>query len=148
MTRQLIAVLSLFLFAAATSGEDSASWDFEDAKTGELPAGWVAAKTGTGPGSVWKIVEVEEGGKKTHALAQTSLEGDDSLFNLCVAEKGKYVDVDLSVSIEAIKGVNDQGGGLVWRYSDANNYYITRWRTIFVSTESSRASGHSLRPLK
>ena len=31
-------------------------WKFEDANVGELPKGWSAAKTGEGPGSVWKVL--------------------------------------------------------------------------------------------
>lgn len=32
-------------------------WTFEDATTGALPPGWTPAKTGDGPGSLWKVVE-------------------------------------------------------------------------------------------
>ena len=52
------------------------------------------------------------------------------LFNLCVLSSTKHLYVDLSVEVKAIKGEIDQGGGLVWRYRDANNYYITRWNPL------------------
>ena len=32
----------------------------------------------------------------------------------------------LSVRFKAISGSRDQGAGLVWRFRDANNYYIVR----------------------
>jgi hypothetical protein len=32
----------------------------------------------------------------------------------------------MSVKIKAIAGDEDEGGGLVWRYIDNNNYYIAR----------------------
>ncbi len=54
----------------------------DKAKVGELPEGWSAAKTGEGPGSVWKVLE-DKGGKKV--LAQTSDQGPNRFFNLCVA---------------------------------------------------------------
>jgi hypothetical protein len=38
--------------------------------------------------------------------------------------------VDLSVSLKAVSGKIDRGGGLVWRYRDANNYYMTRWNPL------------------
>jgi hypothetical protein len=97
---------------------------------GELPPGWIAAKTGEGPGSVWKVVEdptAPSGGK---ALAQTSAEGPKKLFNLCVAKKTSFLDLDLSVAFKAVAGKIDQGGGLVWRYTDANNYYVARMNPL------------------
>jgi len=33
-------------------------------------------------------------------------------------------DGDVSVRIKPVAGREDQGGGLVWRYRDANNYYL------------------------
>ena len=36
------------------------------------------------------------------------------------------MDVDLAVSFKAVAGKIDQGGGPVWRYKDAKNYYIAR----------------------
>jgi len=32
----------------------------------------------------------------------------------------------MEVRIKPLEGEEDQGGGLVWRYQDAKNYYITR----------------------
>jgi len=107
-----------------------ATWSFDDAKAGELPVGWAGAKTGDGPGSEWRVVEAERDGKKNLALAQVSSEGPRPLFNLCVHSSAKHLNVDLSVDVKAIKGEIDQGGGLVWRYRDANNYFITRWNPL------------------
>ncbi len=101
-------------------------WDFDNATVGQLPPGWSSAKTGEGPGSVWKIIA--EGGKKV--LAQTSSDGPNRLFNLCVVDDSSYRDLELSVAVKAISGKNDQGGGLVWRYRDADNYYVARWNPL------------------
>jgi hypothetical protein len=103
----------------------SDTWNFEDATVGELPKGWTAAKTGAGLGSEWKVVH--DGSK---ALAQTSSQGPNALFNLCIADKTSYGDVDMAVSLKAVTGKLDQGGGLVWRLRDANNYYIARWNPL------------------
>jgi hypothetical protein len=32
--------------------------------------------------------------------------------------------------VKALSGTDDQGGGLVWRYQDARNYYLTRWNPL------------------
>src|SRR4051794_41104652 len=113
-------LLSLLLMFAA-----SVSWNFEDATLGDLPAGWTAAKTGEGARSVWKIVQ-----DQSKVLAQTSSAGPNSLFNLCIADAMNFRDLDMSVEIKAISGKNDQGGGLIWRLKDANNYYVARWNPL------------------
>jgi hypothetical protein len=52
------------------------------------------------------------------------------LFNLCVANDTNRKDVEASVSFKANTGKIDQGGGLVWRYQDANNYYLARYNPL------------------
>jgi hypothetical protein len=96
---------------------------------GQLPPDWLAARTGEGPGSVWKVVEdATAPGHK--ALAQTSAAGPNRLFNLCVANRTSFRDLDLSVAFRPIAGKLDQGGGLVWRYIDAKNYYVARMNPL------------------
>src|SRR5881397_3983174 len=63
--------------------------------------------------------------KKGFVLAQTTA-NVKTVFNLCVAEKSSFRDAEISVAFKAVKGDEDQGGGIVWRYQDANNYYIAR----------------------
>ncbi len=97
---------------------------------GQLPPGWIAAKTGEGPGSVWKVVEDATAPSGRKALAQTSAEGPKRLFNLCVVKKFSFRDLDLSVAFKAVAGKIDRGGGLVWRYADAKNYYVARMNPL------------------
>ena len=59
------------------------------------------------------------------ALAQTT-DDRNALFDLCVAEDTSLKDVEVSVAFKANMGKKDQGGGVVWHYQDANNYYIAR----------------------
>jgi hypothetical protein len=98
---------------------------------GKLPAGWSAAQTGEGHGSIWKVVaDVSAPSKSGVALAQTA-EGPSPLYNLCVADQSRFGrDLKLKVSLKAIDGKIDQGGGLVWLYKDAKNYYITRYNPL------------------
>jgi len=116
--------------AMAIVAGEATTHSFDDELEGTLPRGWISAKTGAGEGSVWKIVGYDAGGKRQRALAQTSSAGPNSLFNLCVNEGPKHIDVDLAVRLKAISGKNDQGGGLVWRYRDSHNYYVTRWNPL------------------
>jgi hypothetical protein len=101
------------------------------ADLGKLPAGWEAAQTGQGQGSVWKVVADESAPSKSGlALAQTAA-GPEGLFNLCVHKTGRFgPNVTVSVMLKAVAGKLDQGGGVVWLYQDANNYYITRFNPL------------------
>ncbi|MFZ5832484.1 MAG: family 16 glycoside hydrolase [Planctomycetota bacterium] len=118
------------LFVAVAVPASARTWDFEDAKPGELPTGWVAARTSEGPGSEWKVVEDDSAPKGKQVLAQVSPEGPRPLFNLCVFEGLDLQDLSLGVAFKAVEGKIDQGGGPVWRYQDANNYYVARMNPL------------------
>jgi hypothetical protein len=121
----------LLVGAALAVAEDKGkSLTFDKKDLGKVPAGWKAEKTGKGDGSVWKVVEDASAPSKSgYVLAQTA-ESPNGLFNVCVVNDTNLNDVEISVAFKAIKGKNDQGGGLVWRYQDANNYYICRMNPL------------------
>jgi len=68
-------------------------------------------------------------GKTGHVLAQLA-EAPGPVFNLCVREDTRYKDVEVSVAFKAVRGKIDQGGGIVWRYQDASNYYVARFNPL------------------
>ncbi len=125
------AVTILVLFAVPQISLAAAPFclSLDEASVGAVPPGWTVSMTGQGPGSKWAVVEdtTAPGGR---ALAQTSNEGPRPLFNLCVANAASFQDVDLTVSFKPVAGNIDQGGGPVWRYRDANNYYIARMNPL------------------
>src|SRR5262245_57288773 len=97
---------------------------FDKDSLGKLPAGWKAGHTGKDGAGVWKVVADDTApSKKGHVLSQGG-ESPGPVFNLCVADDTSYKDMEVSVMFKANKGKRDQGGGIVWRYPDANNYYI------------------------
>jgi len=99
---------------------------FTAADVDRLPPGWEVTRTGSGQGSQWVIVADETAPSSSgYVIAQTA-ESPRSMFNLCVVQGASYADVRLSVAFKAVEGRIDQGGGLVWRYVDANNYYVCR----------------------
>jgi hypothetical protein len=123
------ALLALALGAAAAQ-EKPKVFTFAKADLGKVPAGWKVDQTGKGEGSVWKVVEDKTAPSKSgFALAQTA-ESPSAVFNLCVAEDTSFKDVEISVAFKANAGKKDQGGGVVWRYQDANNYYIARMNPL------------------
>jgi hypothetical protein len=128
---QRILIYAAVIAASFAVGREvqSQTWDFEEAELGKPPAGWTAAKTGDGEGSVWKVTEDKSAPSGARVIAQTA-KGPRPLFNLCVAEDSKAVDLELSAAFKAVAGDVDQGGGLVWRYVDASNYYIARFNPL------------------
>jgi hypothetical protein len=124
-------IWSAILAAGVVGAEPKAqTWTFAKADLGKLPAGWTAAKTGEGEGSVWKVTADESApGKTGHVLTQTAA-GPNRLFNLCLRNGSEFGDGELSVRVRAGDGEIDQGGGLVWRARDANNYYVCRFNPL------------------
>ena len=116
--------------ALGAEAPDLSHLDFRGATAGQLPKGWTATQTGKGKGSVWKAVEDESSPDGGKALAQVAADAPEGLFNLCVAEAPRVQDLDLTVSFKATAGNTDQGGGPVWRYQDADNYYIARMNPL------------------
>jgi len=57
-------------------------------------------------------------------------ENSGRTFNLLLAEKTRFQDLEISVMVKALEGKEDQGGGPVWRVKDADNYYICRWNPL------------------
>jgi hypothetical protein len=116
-----IAVIALFGVQALAAEPKAREWTFKTDDLGKLPAGWTAAKTGEGEGSVWKVTADDTApGKTGHVLTQTAA-GPNRLFNLCFVDGTEFGDGELSVRAKAVSGEIDQGGGLVWRAVDANN---------------------------
>jgi hypothetical protein len=126
-----LTALTLVLGVALVFADDKPpTVTFAKGDLGKVPAGWKAAQTGKGEGSVWKVVADDTAPSKSgFALAQTA-EGPSGLYNLCVLDESKFKDVEAIVSFKAVKGEKDQGGGIVWRYQDANNYYIARMNPL------------------
>ena len=124
--------LALVLFVGVVSADDedkSKIPPFVGADAGKLPTGWTATKTGKGDGSVWKVTEDATAPSKTgFVLSQLSAKTD--VFNVCVCDTVTRKDVEVSVAFKANKGEGDQGGGVVWRYQDADNYYVARFNPL------------------
>jgi hypothetical protein len=126
----MTALLALAVTTVGAADDKARAFRFAKADVGKVPAGWKVEKTGKGEGSVWKVVADDTAPSKSGvALAQTA-RSPSAVFNLCVAEDTNYTDVEVMVAFKAARGDLDQGGGIVWRYQDANNYYIARMNPL------------------
>ena len=100
--------------------------DFDDQKAGEPPRGFSCALTGQGRPGAWRVVTDETAGSRPHVLAQTDADPTSYRFPVCVLDSVSAADVDVSVRFRPISGAKDQAAGIVWRFQDANNYYVVR----------------------
>lgn len=120
--RFLVVTFALLHSLAAAQAEKVC---FDDQAIGAAPVGFTIAMTGSGSQATW-IVRKAPGDQAGNVVMQTSVDGDSYRFPLLIYDKVSAVDLDLSVKFQAISGALDQSAGLVWRYQDANNYYIVR----------------------
>lgn len=116
------ALICPLLFGATCVQAAEMRIDFEDAKPGATPAGFAISLTGQGGPPVWITQKIGDG----QVLTQTTQEDKSYRFPLCIRQDVQVTDVDLSVRFMPIAGKIDQAGGLVWRYQNADNYYVVR----------------------
>jgi len=98
------------------------SFTFEAYDVGLLPDGWSQSHSGRGNTTDWRIIE-DDGNK---VLAQLSSDNPNYHFNQIVFDGFIVRDVKLSVKMKGVNGSMDQGGGFIWRFTDADNYYVVR----------------------
>src|SRR5215472_18765933 len=131
--------------ALGQQGPATKTFNFDNDKVGSPPAGFEFARTGGGAEGTW-VVRDDKDKPGNRVLVQESADPTDYRFPLAVVRDGTYKDVTLSVRARPVSGEVDQGFGMVWRYKDANNYYITRCNadedncTIYHTVAGSRRS--------
>lgn len=118
----LVALAGSVAVAAAPAAK---TIDFDHDAVGAAPAGFDFARTGTGAPGSW-VVRADKASPTNHLLVQENADPTDYRFPLAIVRDGRYRDVTLTVRARPISGRVDQGFGLVWRYRDADNYYVTR----------------------
>src|SRR6266849_5870913 len=128
LSRTLLIAMVLCSSVPLTAS-DKVVRDFESDAVGAPPAGFEFGRTGNGAEGKW-VIRIEKGGNKNHVLVQESADPTDYRFPVAVLKEGSYKDVTLSVRARPLSGEVDQGFGLVWRYRDPNNYYITRCNAL------------------
>jgi hypothetical protein len=100
--------------------------DFESDKAGQAPSGFAFALTGSGHPGAWSVRRDDASPERGNVLAQTDADATNYRFPLAILNDVTTGDVDLSVRFRPMTGRVDQAAGLIWRYRDANNYYLVR----------------------
>ena len=123
-------ILMTVVIAVTSAADATKPITFTKTDVGKLPSGWASAKTGEGEGNRWEVIADDTSPSKSgFALAQLA-KGPTRLFNVCVADSYSFKDGEIGVRCKAVSGEIDQGGGLVWRYKDSNNYYVCRYNPL------------------
>ncbi len=111
---------------APPAPEAALTIDFEDTAAGAPPSGFTLARSGRGEEGRWEVTVVDGAPSGGKVLAQTSADSTGFRFPLAIHDGFTGRDVDLAVHFKPVSGNVDQAAGLVWRYRDADNYYVVR----------------------
>ncbi len=128
----LVALVSVVTVTNAKENDKKGwAWNFDGDTAGTVPADWSIRQTRpTKALAAWNIMADPTAPSKPNVLALTRTENDDPTFNLAIAKDTSFKDLDLTVKVKAISGETDQGGGPIWRCTDENNYYISRFNPL------------------
>jgi hypothetical protein len=102
------------------------SVNFDQYVVGKAPPGWTVAMTNWGGPPQWVVQIDKTAPTQPYVLAQVSADTTDNRCPLAVLNDVSLRDGDVSVWLKPVSGREDRAGGLVWRYRDANNYYLVR----------------------
>ena len=99
---------------------------------GNMPAGWsVGATHSSGPLAQWLVGTdaAVPGGTKVLTIDRIQ-DKSPRVFNLYWTNRVAFQSGELKVRMRANTGSIDQGGGLIWRVTDENNYYVARYNPL------------------
>lgn len=116
MKRAIILMCTL-LAAKGLAAETKVTFDEGSA----WPKGWLSGVTGKGAAK-WEIVADDNAPSRPNVLRQSG-EG-----TFCWAAKTDEMIKDgfVEMKFKPVSGKEDQAGGIVFRFQDANNYYVVR----------------------
>lgn len=105
---------------------------FDKIVSGKIPHGWKIEETNAkGPSAKWQVIADKTAPSTPRVLSLVdSKKHSGETFNLCWTDKIRLRDGELQVRFKANSGKEDQGGGLMWRVQDKDNYYIVRFNPL------------------
>lgn len=121
-------LLNILAVSMALPAAQAASYNFDQDL--QLPSGWQIDATG-GQAADWQVVTDHSATSKPNSLRITRIHERSRVnFNLFWSPATGFKNGSIEARIRADNGSVDQGGGLIWRVSDSNNYYITRYNPL------------------
>jgi hypothetical protein len=123
-------ILALATLAMAAPGNAARTWNFDADKPDTAPPGFSFAKTGDGRPGKWVVLADTQPPSGSSVLAQLDTDETDYRFPLAIAPDVRLKNLRLGVRCKPVEGKVDQACGLVFRYKDENNYYVTRLNAL------------------
>ncbi|MCA8978358.1 MAG: hypothetical protein KDC98_26755 [Planctomycetes bacterium] len=130
--RTLCLLSFLPLAACAATGPEPPvhTISFEADAIGAVPQGFGIAETnGIGHTASWRVENGVDPDDPGHVVGVDTA-NSGSTYNLLLSAADFPADCALSVYLLPCSGDEDQGGGLLWRARDADNYYVARWNPL------------------
>lgn len=131
-----IAFVSVILLLASCGSLHSGttitglSSDFEGEEPGSIPAVFTVAETnGAGHCGTWGVASGGAGGSGG-CMRLSDVHNAGETFNLLMTKDAVIADANIEVALRADGGTEDQGGGVLWRASGSDDYYIARWNPL------------------
>ena len=127
----ILPALALLLVVPAAGAQEKTSppsktWNFDSDKPEAPPVGFTFDRTGGGRVGRWVVLARQDAPSGGQLLAQLDADATSARFPVAVADEPAVRDLRLIVKCKPMSGNVDQACGLVFRYRNANNYYITR----------------------
>lgn len=130
----LLKIFCLSVFLAATTvtagAETESVFDFEANEVDMPPLAFTVGLTGTGPAARWRIKKVVSAPSGEQVVAQLSADRTNRRYPLLVHPGIEARDLDMSVRFKTISGEVDRSAGLIFRYSNSDNYYVVRANSL------------------
>lgn len=99
---------------------------FESQNEGAEPEGFTQGHNKVGNPCTWTVIEDDTAPIGSLVVAQQNAEGPKTRFCTLAEEGVSVADVEASVHCKPVSGELDQSCGLVFRYTDEDNYYVAR----------------------
>jgi hypothetical protein len=123
----LVALFSIVVALPALAEDQGAkTWTFDSDALDKPPAAFSFGRTGRGAPGRWIVRATSDAPSGTQVLAQVDSDSTDYRFPVAVTDAPSLNDLHLSVKCRPVSGKVDEACGLVFRYQDENNYYLTR----------------------
>ncbi len=101
-------------------------WQFDSLPEGQPPTGFSFGRTGGGRVGHWMVQSAPDAPSPSNVLAQVDSDRTDYRFPVAVAPAPTFTDGSASVKCKPVSGRVDRACGIVFRYQDENNYYLSR----------------------
>ena len=116
---------------------------FDQDPAGSLPAGWVCGVTGRGSPK-WAVEADSTAPSKPNVLKQSG----QGTFPWCAKKDVSVTDGFVEVKFKPMEGKEDRAGGVIWRFKDGDNYYVSRANALENNVSlyhTTRGSRHTIK---